>query len=176
MAKAKPKKRKVTYPKARKPKPGTKPAVPQTSTFISERNLLALARQSDETKAKTASIGGGYRESIAYAVEHQGLNKTAFNMADRLRRLFDKDKPEAQGTLDHLLYYINCFKLRSRGTKGMKFEPPAEPKAEVPKSGPGTPTPESDLAKVGRGDKAVTGNVTSINEAKKDDAPDAKAA
>lgn len=179
MAKSPKKAKKAAKPRKAKAKKSAKApaASPETSTFISERNLLALARRSDETKTKTASLGKGYRDELGYAEEHQGLNKTAWGIADRLRRLVAKDAPSAQSTIDHLIFYVNTLKLRGKGTKSMNFDAPSkaapEKPATTPKSGPGTPTPESDLAKVGRGNgnANAASNVTSINEAK----PDAEA-
>lgn len=131
----------------------------QNKRFIGERELLQLAEKSDTTKTKTATIGKNYRDDIAYAVEHQGLNRTAWGMADKLRRMFNKDKPDAQMTLDHLLYYINTLNLRAKGTKPLNLEVPKP----APTSGPGTPTPESDLAKIGRGEPEAD-NVTPLRE------------
>lgn len=176
MAKSPKKAKKAAKPrkaKAKKPKSGTKAAVQsaEQKRFIGETDLIRLAEKSDMTKARTKAIGKGYKDEVDEAVEHKGLDKTAWNIADKLRRLVEKDKPSAQSTIEHLFYYISTLKLTKRGTKPMDFKASPEPKAQAPTSGPGTPTSEETLAKVGRG------NVTSISEAKPDgEKTEAKAA
>jgi hypothetical protein len=143
--------------KTRKTKAKAKMAPETASKVIGERALGDLFKLSAETKERSKNVGAAFKEAIQHAKTNQGLNSVAFGMVDRLRRIGLDDTVKLREVMDAFDYYRDVAKLdRKKDAKPEKAAPPT--------SGPGTPTPESDLAKVGRGSGENTDNVTPIRE------------
>jgi hypothetical protein len=149
--------------KTRKTKAKAKMAPETASKVIGERALGDLFKLSAETKERSKNVGAAFKEAIQHAKTNQGLNSVAFGMVDRLRRIGLDDTVKLREVMDAFDYYRDVAKLDRKKAADM-FKDAKPEKAAPPTSGPGTPTPESDLAKVGRGSGENTDNVTPIRE------------
>lgn len=131
--------------KAPKAKPAAEPAAEvgaagQARKAISKQALNGLMRSCANFKADADSATGSMREKIAYAVEHNHLNKQVFALIRRL----DKLEPEKLLTfLEDLELYLDFSGLNDRADSVGKLPLEAKPAkstadAEIEEEGPPT--------------------------------------
>ncbi len=118
---------------------------PVERDYIAQTKLVSLLRKCSSASEQMGELNGALREKIAYAVENDGLHKSAFSI---VRRYFKKEPEQIGAFWDHLRRYWADSGLEARGDSapGLELEPTEEkaPRASRPRLVE-APAPEAEV-------------------------------